>query len=131
VLGGKLLVDNAIEVAKAFEISDEAIGLTLVAIGTSLPELATTVMAALRKHSDIALGNVLGSNIYNILGIAGITALIKPIPVTDHMISVDIPLMIGVSLLLFALAAGIGRIGRTVGFGFLAAYVGYVYVLLA
>ncbi len=131
VLGGKLLVDNAIDVAKTFEISDEVIGLTLVAIGTSLPELATTVMAALRKHSDIALGNVLGSNIYNILGIAGITALIKPIPVTQHMINVDIPVMIGVSLLLFLLAAVVGRFGKRVGFGFLAAYAGYVYILLS
>ncbi len=93
--GGKLLVDDAIIVAKSLRMSDEVVGLTLVAIGTSLPELATSIIAAMRKHSDIALGNVLGSNIYNVLGIAGITAVISPIPVSDEMLKVDIPVMIG------------------------------------
>jgi cation:H+ antiporter len=129
--GGKLLVDNAIVLAKTFNVSDEVIGLTLVSIGTSLPELATSVMAAIRKHSDIALGNVLGSNVYNILGIAGITALIKPIPVTDHMVQIDIPLMIGVSLILFFLAVVVKRFGKRVGYAFLAAYAGYIYLLVA
>jgi cation:H+ antiporter len=129
--GGKLLVDNAIELAKTFDVSDEVIGLTLVSVGTSLPELATSVMAAIRKHSDIALGNVLGSNVYNILGIAGITALIKPIPVTDHMVQIDIPVMIGVSLILFFLAVVVKRFGKRVGYAFLAAYAGYIYLLVA
>jgi cation:H+ antiporter len=131
VAGGKLLVDSAIELAKTFNVRDEVIGLTLVSIGTSLPELATSVVAALRKHSDIALGNVLGSNVYNILGIAGITALIQPIPVTDHMVKIDIPLMIAVSLLLFFLAAVVKRFGRTVGTAFVVGYAGYVYFLVA
>lgn len=129
--GGKLLVDNAIVLAKTFNVSDEVIGLTLVSVGTSLPELATSVMAAIRKHSDIALGNVLGSNVYNILGIAGITALIKPIPVTEHMVQIDIPLMIGVSLILFFLAVVVKRFGKRVGYAFLAAYIGYIYFLVA
>jgi cation:H+ antiporter len=129
--GGKLLVDNAIVLAKTFDVSDEVIGLTLVSVGTSLPELATSVMAAIRKHSDIALGNVLGSNVYNILGIAGITALIKPIPVTDHMVQIDIPVMIGVSLILFFLAVVVKRFGKRVGYAFLAAYAGYIYLLVA
>ncbi len=129
--GGKLLVDNAIVLAKTFNVSDEVIGLTLVSVGTSLPELATSVMAAIRKHSDIALGNVLGSNVYNILGIAGITALIKPIPVTQHMVQIDIPLMIGVSLILFFLAVVVKRFGKRVGYAFLAAYIGYIYLLVA
>jgi cation:H+ antiporter len=129
--GGKLLVDSAIELAKTFDVSDEVIGLTLVSVGTSLPELATSVMAAIRKHSDIALGNVLGSNVYNILGIAGITALIKPIPVTDHMVQIDIPVMIGVSLILFFLAVVVKRFGKRVGYAFLAAYAGYIYLLVA
>ena len=129
--GGELLVDNAIVLAKTFNVSDEVIGLTLVSVGTSLPELATSVMAAIRKHSDIALGNVLGSNVYNILGIAGITALIKPIPVTDHMVQIDIPVMIGVSLILFFLAVVVKRFGKRVGYAFLAAYIGYIYLLVA
>ena len=129
--GGKLLVDYAIVLAKTFNVSDEVIGLTLVSVGTSLPELATSVMAAIRKHSDIALGNVLGSNVYNILGIAGITALIKPIPVTQHMVQIDIPLMIGVSLILFFLAVVVKRFGKRVGYAFLAAYIGYIYLLVA
>ena len=131
VAGGKLLVDGAISVAQAFDVSDEVIGLTLVAIGTSLPELATSIMAALRKHSDIALGNVLGSNVYNILGIAGITALIKPIPVSAHMVKVDIPVMIAVSVALFVLAVVVRRFGKRVGYAFLAGYAVYIYALVA
>lgn len=131
VAGGKLLVDGAISVAQAFDVSDEVIGLTLVAIGTSLPELATSIMAALRKHSDIALGNVLGSNVYNILGIAGITALIKPIPVSAHMVKVDIPVMIAVSVALFVLAVVVKRFGKRVGYAFLAGYAVYIYALVA
>jgi len=131
VAGGKLLVDGAISVAQAFDVSDEVIGLTLVAIGTSLPELATSIMAALRKHSDIALGNVLGSNVYNILGIAGITALIKPIPVSAHMVKVDIPVMIAVSVALFVLAVVVRRFGKRVGHAFLAGYAVYIYALVA
>lgn len=130
VAGGKLLVDGAIVTAQTFNVSDEVIGLTLVAIGTSLPELATSIMAALRKHSDIALGNVLGSNIYNILGIGGITALIQPIPVSNHMVSIDIPVMIAVSLALFLLAVLTRRFGKRVGYAFLAGYAVYVYVLI-
>ncbi|MGB7206644.1 MAG: sodium:calcium antiporter, partial [Anderseniella sp.] len=131
VFGGKLLVDNAIIVAKAFNVSDDVIGLTLVAIGTSLPELATSIIAAMRKHSDIALGNVLGSNIYNILGIAGITAVISPIPVSDSMMRVDIPVMIAISLVLFFLAVVVKRFGKRVGFAFLAGYGGFIYTVLS
>lgn len=131
VLGGKLLVDNAIIVAKSFQVSDEVVGLTLVAVGTSLPELATSIIAAMRKHSDIALGNVLGSNIYNILGIAGITAVISPIPVSDEMLKIDIPVMIGVSLVLLFLAVVVKRFGKRVGFAFLAGYATFIYTVIA
>jgi cation:H+ antiporter len=131
VLGGKLLVDNAIIVAKSFEVSDEVVGLTLVAIGTSLPELATSIIAAVRKHSDIALGNVLGSNIYNILGIAGITAVISPIPVSDEMLKVNIAVMIGVSMVLVFIALVVKRFGKRVGFAFLAAYAAFIYTVVA
>lgn len=131
VLGGKLLVDNAIIVAKSFQVSDEVVGLTLVAIGTSLPELATSIIAAMRRHSDIALGNVLGSNIYNVLGIAGITAVISPIPVSDEMLKIDIPVMIAVSLVLFFLAVVVKRFGKRVGFAFLAGYAAFIYTVVA
>jgi len=131
VLGGKLLVDNAIIVAKSFEVSDEVGGLTLVAIGTSLPELATSIIAAVRKHSDIALGNVLGSNIYNILGIAGITAVISPIPVSEEMLKVNIAVMIGASLVLAFIALVVKRFGKRVGFAFLAGYAAFIYTAVA
>lgn len=131
VLGGKLLVDNAIIVAKSFDVSDEVVGLTLVAIGTSLPELATSIIAAVRKHSDIALGNVLGSNIYNILGIAGITAVISPIPVSDDMLKVNMTVMIGASLALVFIALVVKRFGKRVGFAFLAGYIAFIYTVVA
>ena len=130
VFGGKLLVSGAVDVARSFNVSDEVVGLTLVAIGTSLPELATSVMAALRKHSDIALGNVLGSNVYNVLGIAGITAVISPIPVSSHMISQDIPVMIAITLGLFVLLILRRSIGRLAGLLFLAGYAVFVAVLV-
>ncbi len=130
ILGAKLLVDNAIVIAKALEVSDEVIGLTLVALGTSLPELATSIIAAVRRHSEIALGNVLGSNIYNILGIAGATAIIAPIPVSANMLQIDIPIMIVVSLLLLILAAFAKRFGKRVGFAFLAGYGAFIYAAM-
>ena len=105
--------------------------MTLVAIGTSLPELATSIIAAVRKHSDIALGNVLGSNIYNILGIAGITAVISPIPVSDEMLKVNIAVMIGVSMVLVFIALVVKRFGKRVGFAFLAAYAAFIYTVVA
>ena len=100
-LGASLLVDNASIIARAYGVSDTVIGLTLVAIGTSLPELATTVMAALRRQADVALGNVIGSNIFNLLGIIGIATLIGPIEVDPEFLRFDLWVMLGVSLLLF------------------------------
>jgi cation:H+ antiporter len=80
-LGADLLVDSSVAIATVYGVSETVIGLTLVAIGTSLPELATTVMAAIRKHADVALGNVIGSNMFNLLAIIGISSLVGPIPV--------------------------------------------------
>ena len=99
-LGADLLVDNAVIIARDFGISETVIGLTLVAIGTSLPELATTVMAALRRQADVALGNVIGSNIFNLLGIIGVASLVAPIPVAPEFLSYDLWVMLGASLLL-------------------------------
>ena len=82
-------------IARAFGVSDAVIGLTLVALGTSLPELATTVMAALRRQADVALGNVIGSNMFNLLAIIGITTLVGPIPVTNGFLAFDLWVMLG------------------------------------
>lgn len=100
-LGAHLLVENATVIARTYGITETVIGLTLVAIGTSLPELATTVMAALRKQADVALGNVIGSNMFNLLAIIGVSALVGPIPVDPSFLRFDLWVMLGASLLLF------------------------------
>jgi cation:H+ antiporter len=125
IFGARFLVTSAIEIATAFNVSETIIGLTIVAVGTSLPELVTSVMAALRKHSDIAFGNIVGSNIYNIFGILGVTAIIKPIDVPPQIASLDIWVMIAATVLLFITATSRWRIGRVEGGIMLAAYVGY------
>ncbi len=125
ILGARFLVSSAIEIARDFNVSETVIGLTIVAVGTSLPELVTSVMAALRKHSDIAFGNIVGSNIYNIFGILGVTAIIKPIDVPPQIASLDIWVMIAATVLLFLTATSRWRIGRLEGGVMLAAYVGY------
>lgn len=125
IFGARFLVSSAIEIATAFNVSETIIGLTIVAVGTSLPELVTSVMAALRKHSDIAFGNIVGSNIYNVLGILGVTAIIKPIDVPPQIASLDIWVMIAATVLLFITATSRWRIGRVEGGIMMAAYVGY------
>ncbi|WP_412048574.1 calcium/sodium antiporter [Hoeflea sp. Naph1] len=125
-IGASLLIDSATAIARQFGISEAVIGLTIVAIGTSLPELATSVVAAIRGHAEVALGNVVGSNIFNILGILGVTAMVAPVPVDASMANFDIPVMLAVSLALFALILIAGRIGRGAGLAMLAAYTGYV-----
>jgi cation:H+ antiporter len=103
------------------------IGLTIVAVGTSLPELATSVVAAFRRQAEMALGNVVGSNIFNILGILGITAVVVPVPVEPSMAGFDIPFMLGVFRLRFAALILVARrIGRVAGVAMLAIYAGYV-----
>ncbi|MDD9922661.1 MAG: calcium/sodium antiporter [Boseongicola sp.] len=99
-LGAGLFVDAAIELAQMFGVSDGAIGLTLVALGTSLPELATTAVAAYRRQADVALGNVIGSNLFNILAIVGIATMFGPIAVPREFLTFDLWVMIGASLLL-------------------------------
>ncbi|HUG09470.1 MAG TPA: calcium/sodium antiporter [Opitutaceae bacterium] len=126
VFGGGLLVDGAIGLARGIGVSESVIGLTIVAIGTSMPELVTSVVAAMRKHSDVALGNVLGSNIYNVLGVGGLTALISPTDISAEMLNVDIPVMIGVSLLLVAFASTGRLLSRIEGALLVAGYIAYV-----
>jgi cation:H+ antiporter len=125
IFGARFLVSSAIDIARDFNVSETIIGLTIVAVGTSLPELVTSVMAALRKHSDIAFGNIVGSNIYNILGILGVTAIIKPINVPPQIANLDIWVMMGATALLFLAATSRWRIGRVEGGVMLLAYIVY------
>lgn len=126
VLGGNFLVSGAVGLARSFSISETIIGLTIVAIGTSMPELVTSVMAALRKQTEVAFGNIVGSNIYNILGIGGFTALISPTNVPSEIVRFDNLIMIGASLVLVAFAFTGRRISRREGAILVAGYAAYV-----
>lgn len=130
IFGGRLLVDGAVDLARIAGLSEEVIGLTIVAVGTSMPELVTSIVAAVRRQSDVAFGNVLGSNIYNILGIGGFTALISPTPVPQHIASIDMPIMVAASALLLICAWTGKRLSKAEGAGFLAIYIAYVAFLL-
>ena len=126
VAGARFLVDGASEIARTLGVSEAAIGLTVVAVGTSLPELATSVIAAMRGQRELALGNVVGSNTFNVFAILGLTAMISPIPVEPRFLSVDVPVMIAVSLALVAAIWLAGGLGRRIGAVSLAAYAAYV-----
>lgn len=127
--GARFTVNGAVNVATAIGISELVIGMTLVAMGTSLPELITSVVAARRGESDIALGNVVGSNIANLLVILGMTAVIQPIPVAQDVIQFDALVMIGFSLLLIPFAFN-RHISRREGLAFILAYSAYTTFLL-
>ena len=129
-LGANLLVESATEIARMFGVSDSVIGLTLVALGTSLPELATTVMAALRKQADVALGNVIGSNMFNLLAIIGVAALIKPMDVDPEFLRYDLWVMLGATLILIPFVFFRQNIGKVWGVILSALYVGYVVSVL-
>ncbi|WP_186392033.1 MULTISPECIES: calcium/sodium antiporter [unclassified Pannonibacter] len=125
VIGADLLVRGATSIARGYGISEAVIGLTIVAVGTSLPELATSAIAAFRRHSEIAIGNVLGSNIFNIIGILGATAVFHPVAIAPSIASFDIPLMLGVTVLLALMLLGLKSINRLAGAVFLVFYTGY------
>lgn len=129
-LGADLLVENASIIAREYGVSDSVIGLTLVALGTSLPELATTVMAAMRKQADVALGNVIGSNMFNLLAIIGITTLVGPIPVDPSFLNFDLWVMLGASLLLVPFVFYKQDIGRVWGFVLTGLYLTYIAIVL-
>ena len=130
-VGASLLVDGATSIARAFGVSEAVIGLTLVAIGTSLPELATTVMAAIRRHADVALGNVIGSNLFNLTAIMGIAVLVGPVPVDDNFLRLDLWIMVAATLLLVPFVF-LGRdITRLWGIALSALYVVYLGVMFA
>jgi cation:H+ antiporter len=121
----------AIVMARDFGLSEAVIGLTLVALGTSLPELVTSVVAAVRRHADVAFGNVVGSNIFNVLGIAGVTAVVHPIAVPPEIAGFDIWVMLGATLFLVVFAATGWRVNRWEGAAFLLAYLAYLVFLLS
>lgn len=116
-------------IAGAAGISESVIGLTVVAVGTSLPELIACIVAVIRKHEDVALGNVVGSNIYNVLGILGITSVIQPIEVPAEIARFDIWVMLGVTALLLVQLRSGWRLSRIEGIILLAIYAGYTLFL--
>ncbi|MDK2755805.1 MAG: calcium/sodium antiporter [Blastomonas fulva] len=126
VAGGVVLVDAAIQIAQQLGISDAVIGLTIVAIGTSFPELVTSVIAAYRRQGDIALGNVLGSNVYNILFIGGITGVVAPTAVPASIMGFDLWVLLATSVLVMVLALTGRRLGRIEGLTLVAAYCVYL-----
>jgi len=129
ILGARLLVTGAVQLADAAGVSDAIIGLTIVAIGTSLPELVTSAIAARQGRSDLALGNIVGSNIFNIFGVLGITAMVSPLTVPAQIVRVDIWVMLAATALLLVLLLATGRIGRIMGGVMLAAYAAYLVAL--
>lgn len=129
VLGANLFVDGAVSIARFFGVSEATIGLTIVALGTSLPELATSAVAAIKGEGDIAIGNVVGSNIFNIMSILGITAIISPL-YSAGIGWVDLGLMVGLVVVLLPLLWTGFRLNRLEGGILLATYIGYIYYLL-
>ncbi len=132
VLGGQSLVGGAITIAELAGLSETVIGLTIVAIGTSLPELAASAAAAFRGKPGLAVGNVLGSNIYNILLIGGVTMIIAPFPVPAELIGFELPVMIAAAIGIWVLLARAHKIGRLVGGAMLAIFAAFnIYLLTA
>ena len=129
-LGAQLMIDGSLLIAERFGLGDEIIGLTLVAVGTSLPELATTTVAALRREADVALGNVIGSNMFNILAIMGVTSLFGPIPIAQEFLQVDLWFMLAASTVLGVFVFTKMKMGRIWGVMFLGFYLAYMFTLL-
>lgn len=137
VASSRMLVWGAVEIARSLGVSDLLIGLTIVAVGTSLPELASSIMAARKGEDDLAVGNILGSNLFNTMAVVGIAGVIAPMDSVDKSVFTrDLPLMLGLTALLFIfgipfrkLKGGVGRVNRFEGIFFVAVYVGYLYLL--
>ncbi|SIS49580.1 calcium/sodium antiporter [Salimicrobium flavidum] len=130
IFGGDLVVNNGTEIAYALGMSETLVGLTIIAIGTSLPELVTSISAALKKESGIALGNIVGSNIFNIWFVLGASAVITPLPVADKIFT-DVLIMIVLSLLLFVFSRTDYTVGKKEGLFLMVMYVVYlVYIIL-
>ena len=132
IIGANLIIDNAVIIATNFGMSERAISISLIAVGTSLPELVTSLVAAFQKESDISVGNILGSNIFNILSVLGITAIITPIPVSELLRDFDTLWMLGISLLFFVMLIPLRKsiITRLNGILLLMVYFIYLYLVL-
>ncbi len=130
-MGADLLVDGAADMARVLGVSEAVIGLTLVALGTSLPELATSIVAAIRGQTEVAIGNVIGSNMFNLLGIMGVASLFGPLPVPEEMLRADLWVMLASALLLAPFVVLRWNIGRLWGAGLTGLYALYVVALLA
>jgi len=129
ILGGWLLVNSSIKVAQSYGISEAVIGLTIVAVGTAIPELTTTIIASIKKHNDLVIGNILGSNIFNILGILGVTLLIENIPVTDEMMKKGIWEMIAATLFFIIILRFAKSISKLIASFMLTSYAIYIMYL--
>jgi cation:H+ antiporter len=130
LVGGKLFVDGAVLGARLLGWSESVIGLTIIAAGTSLPEVATSVIATLRGEREIAIGNVIGSNIFNLLCVVGFTGLFKPIGLNSHLVGVDLPVMLGITLVCLPVALWRRRIDRVFGAALLLSWCGYTWYLI-
>lgn len=130
IISSQMLVDGAVVIAEYFGLSELVIGLTVVAFGTSLPELATSITSALKGEHDLALGNVIGSNMFNLLGVMALPGLIAPGPFPKIALQFDYPVMFGLTVLLFVMAYGfrgkIGRINRLEGLLLISCYISYI-----
>ena len=126
VVGAEWLVTGATTLAMEFGVPEEVIGLTVVAIGTSLPELATSIVAAYRGHSDVCVGNVLGSNLFNLFGITGVTAMFTPLPFSDKIVSFDLWILLAATALIIPFMLSGRRISRLEGSILLVLYVGFI-----
>lgn len=134
VLSSRLLVWGAVTIAQAMGVSDLIIGLTVVAVGTSLPELASSIAAARKGEHDIAIGNVVGSNLFNTLAVVGLASVIQPMAVAPEILTRDVAIMSGLTVLLFIFClgkGGAGKIGRLKGFILLGSYVAYTGYLIS
>jgi cation:H+ antiporter len=129
ILGGWLLVNSSIKIAQSYGISEAVIGLTIVAVGTAIPELTTTIIASIKKHNDLVIGNILGSNIFNILGILGVTLLIESIPVTDEMMKKGIWEMIAATLFFIIILRFAKSISKLIASFMLTSYAIYIVYL--
>lgn len=131
IVGADLLVDGGTEIARTFGVSEEVIGLTLFAVGTSLPELAASVVAALRGHPAVAIGNVVGSNLFNILGVGGVVASVATIPVAAQIAEFDIWIMLLSTIVMLPILFFGWRVTRTAGGTLLLLYAGYIWIQAA
>ncbi|MFT5185307.1 MAG: cation:H+ antiporter, partial [Flavobacteriales bacterium] len=128
--GSSWFLDGAIQLASQFGVSDHVIGVTVVAFGTSVPELAASGIAAFRKQSDISIGNLIGSNIFNVLGVLGVTSMVSPLVISEEIMAWDFYWMLGIALLLFPMIFFKKKIGRIDGILLLACYAAYIAFLV-